>query len=91
MQADEGNHGEKFDAVINEAQRSSMWSADKKVPAWWQKIGVAGSRAHCLEQISVIWTEMRPMRVRRQPDDFVFTAKNGRVTHSPNFTDVLPS
>ncbi|HOE44158.1 MAG TPA: MbtH family NRPS accessory protein [Rhodoferax sp.] len=91
MQADEGNHGEKFDAVINEAPQSSMWLADKEVPAWWQKNGVTGSRAHCLEQISVIWTEMRPMPVRRQRDDFVFTAKNGCGTHSPNSTDVLPS
>lgn len=71
MQANEKTDDEEFDVVVNDEQQYSIWPRGKEIPGGWQKISVTGSRAHCLEQISLIWTDMRPLSLRghtKNPD-----------------------
>ncbi|OGT97177.1 MAG: antibiotic synthesis protein MbtH [Geobacteraceae bacterium GWB2_52_12] len=64
MQTNEGIDNEEFDVVINDEQQYSIWPRGKEVPAGWQKVGITGSRVYCLEHISSIWTDMRPLSLR---------------------------
>lgn len=64
MQTTESIDNEEFDVVINDEQQYSIWPCNKEVPAGWKKVGVTGLRVHCLEHISSIWTDMRPLSLR---------------------------
>ena len=54
-----------FCVVVNDEEQYSIWPADKAVPAGWRSVGTAGSRADCLEHVKQVWSDMRPLGVRR--------------------------
>jgi MbtH protein len=51
--------------VMNDEEQYSIWSADDPVPSGWQPIGVTGSREECLHHIDQVWTDLRPLSLRR--------------------------
>jgi len=57
-----------FAVVVNEEEQYSVWLADREPPIGWRTIGIVGSRADCLAQISEIWTDMRPRSLRVRMD-----------------------
>lgn len=52
--------------VHNDEEQFSIWRADRELPAGWRTEGTAGSRQECLDHIGRIWTDMRPLSLRRQ-------------------------
>ena len=60
---------DRFVVVINDELQYSIWSADRPVPAGWRAEGREGSRAECLAHIEQVWTDMRPLSVRRQMEE----------------------
>ncbi|TDD01515.1 MbtH family NRPS accessory protein [Nonomuraea deserti] len=52
--------------VMNHEEQYSIWSADMDVPAGWTPVGHRGSREECLEYIEQVWTDLRPLSLRRQ-------------------------
>jgi MbtH protein len=52
--------------VHNEEEQFSIWRADRELPAGWRAEGTAGSRQECLDHIGLIWTDMRPLSLRRR-------------------------
>jgi MbtH protein len=59
---------EEYIALINEEGQYSLWKADKEIPVGWKQEGPRGTRDQCLEYIREVWTDMRPLSVRRQMD-----------------------
>ncbi|MGX7674557.1 MbtH family protein [Plantactinospora sp. DSM 117369] len=55
-----------YTVVVNHEQQYSIWFADRELPDGWTAVGVTGSKAACLEHIEKVWTDMRPLSVRRQ-------------------------
>jgi len=55
---------EVYIVVVNHDGQYSIWPAGDSVPAGWSDAGVRGSRHHCLEHISRVWTDMRPKNLR---------------------------
>lgn len=55
----------KYCVVINHEEQYSIWPADRDMPAGWTAIGVAGPKEACLESIESLWTDMRPLSLRR--------------------------
>lgn len=55
-----------FDVVVNLEGQYSLWPAHRLLPAGWIQEGKQGSRDECLEHIKVVWTDMRPLSLRRQ-------------------------
>jgi MbtH protein len=51
--------------VVNDEKQYSIWRADRDLPAGWAAEGKKGMRKECLEHIAEIWTDMRPLSVRR--------------------------
>ncbi|MFC5750157.1 MbtH family protein [Actinomadura rugatobispora] len=56
---------ETFVVVINHEEQYSIWPAGREIPAGWREAGVAGGRGDCLEHIARVWTDLRPLSVRR--------------------------
>lgn len=55
-----------YRVVRNDEEQYSIWWADRDLPAGWYDQGVHGSREFCLEHIGEVWTDMRPLSVRRR-------------------------
>jgi MbtH protein len=54
--------------VINDEEQYSVWPEGREIPPGWRGVGVRGSREECLAHIGEVWTDMRPMSLRRQMD-----------------------
>lgn len=52
--------------VLNDEEQYSIWRADRELPLGWHAEGTQGTRQHCLDHIAVVWTDMRPLSLRRQ-------------------------
>ena len=51
--------------VVNHEEQYSIWPADRELPAGWRAEGKSGTREECLSHVEVVWTDMRPLSVRR--------------------------
>ncbi|MEI7346810.1 MbtH family protein [Dickeya chrysanthemi] len=56
----------EFLTVVNSEGQYSIWPALKELPAGWADAGKRGTREECLEYISHIWTDMRPISLREK-------------------------
>ncbi|MFH9349521.1 MbtH family protein [Kitasatospora sp. NPDC017646] len=51
--------------VLNDEEQYSVWPAERDVPAGWRAEGFEGTRQECLDHVSLVWTDMRPLSLRR--------------------------
>jgi MbtH protein len=51
--------------VVNHEGQYSLWFADRELPAGWRDAGKGGSKEECLAYIEEVWTDMRPLSLRR--------------------------
>ncbi|MEM9446193.1 MAG: MbtH family NRPS accessory protein [Verrucomicrobiota bacterium] len=58
----------KYLVVISEEGRYSIWPEYKTIPWGWKAEGKGGSKDECLKHISKVWTDMRPISLRKQMD-----------------------
>jgi MbtH protein len=56
---------ERYFVVHNHEEQYSIWRTDKAVPAGWEVVGDAASKAKCLDRIGELWTDMRPASLRK--------------------------
>jgi MbtH protein len=52
--------------VMNEEEQYSIWPAELTVPAGWQPVGKSGRKTECLAYIEGVWTDMRPLSLRKR-------------------------
>ena len=55
-----------YKVVVNQEEQYSIWPEDKKNPLGWNDFGRVGPKAECLEYIKEIWTDMRPLSLRKR-------------------------
>jgi len=55
----------QFEVVVNHEEQYSIWPADRELPAGWNKVGKQGRKAECLSYINEVWTDMRPLSLRK--------------------------
>lgn len=58
-----------YAVVVNHEEQYSIWPAERELPPGWTKEGTTGTKSVCLSHIEEVWTDMRPLSVRRQMDD----------------------
>lgn len=56
----------ELDVVVNHEEQYSIWPAGREPPAGWTRIGRKGRKAECLALIEEIWTDMRPLSLRKR-------------------------
>jgi MbtH protein len=62
---DEEEDTRTYAVVVNDEEQYSIWFEDREPPAGWRREGVTGTKAECLEHIERVWTDMRPLSLRR--------------------------
>jgi uncharacterized protein YbdZ (MbtH family) len=55
-----------YKVVINDEEQYSIWTADAQNPPGWCDAGISGTRQECLDYIAKVWTDMRPLSLRRR-------------------------
>jgi len=65
MSADEREDTTVYDVVLNDEEQYSIWPADREVPLGWRTEGTRGTKAECLQHIEIVWTDMRPLSLRK--------------------------
>jgi MbtH protein len=56
---------QQFTAVNNDEGQYSIWPSDKEIPLGWKSSGKVGTKEECLSYVREVWTDMRPVSVRR--------------------------
>jgi MbtH protein len=55
-----------YKVVMNHEQLYSIWPADRENPPGWQDVGQSGHKTECLTYIESVWTDMRPLSLRKK-------------------------
>jgi MbtH protein len=55
-----------YKVVRNHEEQYSIWLTDQENPNGWFDGGKSGTRAECLAYIKEVWTDMRPLSLRKQ-------------------------
>src|SRR5262249_40807876 len=59
----------KYKVVINGEEQYSLWPAERGNPLGWNDAGKEGSKAECLDYIKSVWTDMRPLSLRKRMEE----------------------
>lgn len=54
-----------YKVVVNHEQQYSIWPAQRENALGWQDAGKSGLSAECLAYIKEVWTDMRPLSLRK--------------------------
>ena len=55
-----------YAVVVNDEEQYSIWPAGRALPPGWNGVGVEGPKEACLNHIEQVWTDMRPLSLRRR-------------------------
>jgi uncharacterized protein YbdZ (MbtH family) len=58
-----------YKVVVNHEEQYSIWPADRENPLGWSDAGKMGTKAECLEYIKEVWTDMRPLSLRKRMEE----------------------
>ena len=58
-----------YKVVINHEEQYSIWPERRENPRGWTSPGVTGSKAECLNYIESVWTDMRPLSLRKAVEE----------------------
>ena len=66
MHQDDGEDRRIYKVVMNHEEQYSIWPADRESPLGWSDAGKSGPKAECLAYIKEVWTDMRPLSLRKK-------------------------
>ena len=58
-----------YKVVVNHEERYSIWPEDRENPLGWRDVGKSGTKAECLAYIKEVWTDMRPLSLRKRAQE----------------------
>ncbi len=69
MYDDEQEDDTVYKVVVNHEEQYSIWPAHRENPAGWRDEGKSGLKPECLAHIKEVWTDMRPLSLRKKMDE----------------------
>jgi MbtH protein len=69
VDSDEREDLSTYKVVLNHEEQYSIWPIDRPNPNGWRDEGKSGTKDVCLAHIEEVWTDMRPLSVRKAMDD----------------------
>jgi uncharacterized protein YbdZ (MbtH family) len=75
-----------YRVVVNHEEQYSIWPEYKDIPLGWKDLGKVGPKAECLAYVKEVWTDMRPLSLRKKMEEM---AKNPPPTPSSPDPDEL--
>ena len=56
-------------AVVNAEEQYSIWPQGRELPLGWKEAGKSGTKAEVLASIEEVWTDMRPLSLRKKMEE----------------------
>jgi MbtH protein len=69
MNRDEEEDTTIYEVVVNEEEQYSIWPTEREIPWGWRAVGKSGPKADCLAYIKEVWTDMRPLSLRKKMEE----------------------
>jgi MbtH protein len=69
MSKDESDDTTIYNVVMNHEEQYSIWPADRENALGWTNAGKSGTKAECLAYIDEVWTDMRPLSLRKKMEE----------------------
>ena len=63
---DDSENYDVYKVVVNHEEQYSIWPADRENALGWTDAGKSGTKDECLAYIEEVWTDMRPLSLRRE-------------------------
>lgn len=76
-----------YKVVVNHEEQYSIWPEYKDNPAGWRNAGKTGPKAECLTYIKEVWTDMRPLSLRKRMEEL---ARNPPPAPPPSNVNAPP-
>jgi len=57
--------------VVNHEEQYSIWPAENENALGWRAAGKSGTKQECLDYIKDVWTDMRPLSLRKKMEEAV--------------------
>lgn len=58
-----------YKVVVNHEMQYSIWPRDRENALGWNDEGKVGLKQECLDHIETVWTDMRPLSLRKQMEE----------------------
>lgn len=55
-----------YQVVLNSEEQYSIWPEGRELSPGWRAEGKTGSQDECVAYIKEVWTDMRPLSLRRR-------------------------
>ncbi len=68
MNSDDRGDTTIYKVVVNHEEQYSIWPSEQKNPPGWTDTSKTGPKTECLAYIKEVWTDMRPLSLRRAMD-----------------------
>jgi MbtH protein len=65
----------QYKVVINHEEQYSIWFAERALPPGWNEAGKSGLKSECLLYIKEVWTDMRPLSLRKHMEQNAHNAE----------------
>lgn len=65
MNSEEHEDTTVYKVVVNHEEQYSIWPSYRENPLGWRDEGKTGLKAECLAHIAEVWTDMRPLSLRK--------------------------
>jgi MbtH protein len=69
MNTDEPEDTTIYKVVVNHEEQYSIWPIERENPLGWRDAGKSGSKTECLAHIREVWTDMRPLSLRKKMEE----------------------
>jgi MbtH protein len=69
MSRDEQEDTTIYKVVVNHEEQYSIWPADRENALGWNDAGKSGTKQECLDYIKEVWTDMRPLSLRKKMEE----------------------
>jgi MbtH protein len=69
MSTDEPEDNTIYKVVVNHEEQYSIWPAEREAPLGWREVGKTGTQQDCLAYIKEVWTDMRPLSLRKKMEE----------------------
>ncbi len=69
MPRDEQDDTSIYKVVLNHEEQYSIWPVDRENALGWRDAGKSGTKDECLAYIKEVWTDMRPLSLRKQMEE----------------------
>ena len=75
-----------YKVVMNHEEQYSIWPADRENALGWADAGKVGTKMECLAYIKEVWTDMRPLSLRKRMQEMAAEEERRRQASGEDAT-----